>query len=380
MPREHQLSGPGMDIVYEFMAPWATGRYVGETMRGFWRRIAEHMNAARRYYKSKRMKLYKDLRRLGTTRAIWYPIACWRERQTKYTRTFVETEHIEEKQPRWKDVGKQARMITYRKNGELFVAGMKKKYRPLIKERAKTRGGETEHGDLAEDEANEKTMKENERKRRRRMLRTATRLARRPPTLLKTLPELGAARQARGLRNKDIVTLARVIEAALPGSGRSIAKANFKPILKDRRDIIFAGAEVKSALNNSKGVRPVLHAAVGQWVKALESQGGSGVPHAVGTTCGRKGRNADLGQLAGDVRKAPGRNGVTLRTGRERDAEGTRPRFSAHDGVLAGPEPGCRRALDGEVSLWTCSGQGARADPRGLEEDFGNVQREARRC
>ena len=95
------------------------------------------------------------------------------------------------------------------------------------------------------------TVKENAKRRKRKMLRIATRLGRRPLKVLKNYAELGVVKQVRGLKNKDIVQLVRGIETSFR-EDRHIAPGGSRLIFRDVPNIAAGSLSSASKMITSQ--------------------------------------------------------------------------------------------------------------------------------
>ena len=267
---EQPVDWNAKSLVYYCWIPWSRLEYCGETGKGLRHRVMQHCGKIWGGKRVKRQKLHREVARIGGQKAIWIPIISWPDNAepTKAERELREAEVIYERQCRLNTEGVQGTPWTEQKYVQAILLGRRQRFRPL----RKLRGG---HGQHSAELTNVRIAREGaaERQRRRAMVGTAVRLARRPLKKLPGYGELRIVKRVRAMSAAELTRLIRTVNVALDGSSRSIALFNIKEIMKGEGKLLMTSLTVKSAGFGIRGVRKQLQRDLSNWAARWGREG-----------------------------------------------------------------------------------------------------------
>lgn len=251
------------DMVYGIVVPFSRLEYIGETRTGLRKRGENHVRKIRS--KTYKGHMVEVMRKVGTSKMIFYPVAPWARRTTKRQRLHREAEHIWERQPSLNTVGMRAGneergMMKYGHRIVLGRIGRFSLFMRLRKKQARARENTIDTLEVRKEGLRE-------RERRMKLFPMIINLSRRPIKGVLDFDRVRVVRELRAMREREVSRIIRLSQQILDKVRRSIFNVNLKKILEPCGKVLVLGASVRSAVFGMRSTEMEVIKAIKDWAK-----------------------------------------------------------------------------------------------------------------
>lgn len=250
--------------VYSGTMPFSVEEYVGETKRGIPDRSKGHVRKAEN--KGRKQMLHKKMAKMGSHKMTWTGVHMWDRPTEKFERLREEGRRIWERDASLNTLGTE-KWNDRKGSSGLVMLGRRKRFRVV---KRLVRKGERREED--EVQAEKKDRRDEECRKRAGLMSMLARMARRPWKDTPELKEQKTAKKIKGMSHKELKRVVRMLYDAMDSTSRSIATANLRLCLKERKDVVFSRLVIRSPAMRETSAQKTMRAWAKSWCNWWETK------------------------------------------------------------------------------------------------------------